>query len=200
MLAYGHVSAVVWKYMNEPQAPFKTLGDHLRYLREQVKESLAIVAGAVEIDEQKLERIEAGKERPDEEILLLLINHFAMQDQEAVQLWELAGYNGDVPEQFQPKDHLHLNGKSIVMLLALDQRVIYTDGAEVDMSPAGVTVTFTQGGQEQTTPVARLGMSYEQAQEVLSALYHGIQTGRLLAQPKALPPEATDCPHPEHEA
>src|SRR5438309_12010771 len=90
-------AGVTMECMNEPQganAPFKTLGTHLKYLREQSNESLAEVSGAVEIAEDALMRIEDGQERPEEDILLLLINHFAMPDQEAVQLWELAGYDG----------------------------------------------------------------------------------------------------------
>jgi transcriptional regulator with XRE-family HTH domain len=58
--------------------PFKTLGTHLKYLRERGAETLAEVSGAVEINEDILERIEQGSERPSEEILMLLISHFNM--------------------------------------------------------------------------------------------------------------------------
>jgi transcriptional regulator with XRE-family HTH domain len=198
VLAGSTSVGVLWKDMKEPKAPFATLGTHLKYLREQLKESQAEVAGAVEIDERHLERIEAGQERPAEDILLLLISHFDMQDQEAVQLWELAGYDGEMPEQIQPKDQ-GTNSKSIVMLLALDLRTMYTDGVMVDSSPAGITLTFTQAGEKgQTMPVAKLGMSFEQAEEVIKNLYSGVQTGKLLNQPKALPPQ-THCPQGEHE-
>lgn len=184
--------------MNEQQTPFATLGTHLKYLREQLKESLAEVSGAVEIDENVLTRIEAGLERPDEEILLLLISHFDMQDQEAVQLWELAGYGGEVPEQIRPGDGTTGN-KPVVMLLALDTRTMYTDGAEVDAGPGGITVNFTQQNSlGEGVPIARLGMSYEQAEEVLQALYQSITKGKYLKQPKALP-EQSDCPHDEHD-
>lgn len=183
--------------MNEPQAPFKTLGSHLKYLREQQKESLAEVSGAVEIDEGQLSRIEAGLERPAEDILLLLISHFEMPDQEAVQLWELAGYDGDVPEQLRPEGVPP--SKSVVMLLALDTRTIYTDGLVIDTTPAGLTMNFTQlSGQHEPQTVARLGMSYEQAAEVLRALYHSLERGRYQGQPKRLPP-ASDCPHGDHQ-
>src|SRR6476620_9549288 len=101
------------------KTPFVTLGKHLKYGREQSKQSLAEVSGAVEIDADALERIEAGTERPHEDILLLLISYFNIQDQEAVQLWELAGYDGDVPDKLRPNDDLQLNGKHAVMLLAL---------------------------------------------------------------------------------
>lgn len=59
------------------------------------------VSGAVEIDEKRLKRIEAGIERPAEDILLLLISHFGVADREAVQLWELADYDSDMPDHGQ---------------------------------------------------------------------------------------------------
>jgi hypothetical protein len=185
--------------MNEKQAPFATLGTHLKYLREQSRESLAEVSGAVEIDEAALGRIEAGLERPDEEILLLLISHFDMQDQEAVQLWELAGYDGEVPEQIRPADTVP-GSKSVVMLLALDTRTMYTDGVEAKAGPGGITLNFTQAnGRGEAAPVARLGMSYEQAEEAMRALYRSIMEGKHLRGPKALPEQITDCPHTDHD-
>ena len=83
------------------RAPFITLGRHLKYVREQLHQSLAEVSGAVEIDEQSLERIEAGRERPSEDILLLLISHYGVENQQAVQLWELAEYDAAAPEQLR---------------------------------------------------------------------------------------------------
>ena len=69
--------------MSESPAPFMSLGNHLKYVREQARQSLAEVSGAVEIDEAYLQRIEAGVERPAEDILLLLISHFGVKDREA---------------------------------------------------------------------------------------------------------------------
>ena len=53
-------------FMNEPQQeqPFKVLGEKLKTIRQKMHESVAEVSGAVEIDEQSLQRIEQGKERP----------------------------------------------------------------------------------------------------------------------------------------
>lgn len=184
--------------MNEPKAPFQTLGTHLKYLREQLKESRAEVAGAVEIEEAQLASIEAGLERPAEEVLLLLISHFEMPDPEAVQLWESAGYEGEVPDQLQPKD-MQNGAKTVVMLLGVDTRTMYTDGVEISAGPAGVNLTFTQAGGDEPQTIGRFGMSYDQAEQVLRALYHSIETGKQLNQPKQLPPHASDCPHHHHD-
>ncbi len=182
-------------YMNEhnaANAPFQTLGSQLKFLREQSKQSLAEVSGAVEIDQGLLERIEAGQVRPAEDILLLLISHFDVLDKEAVRLWEMAGYEGDVPEQIRAD--VTPASKSIVMLLALDVRTIYSDGLDINCNQAGVTLSFNQSaGQGQPTPVARLGMSYQQAENVLATLQQALLHAKYLRGPKALPP-TTDSP------
>ncbi len=74
------------------EMPFKRFGQELRTLRQKLQETPADVSGAVEIDEAMLQRYEEGRERPSEEILNLLISHFAMPDDDAATLWRLAGY------------------------------------------------------------------------------------------------------------
>ena len=169
--------------------PFKTLGTRLKYLREHSAESLAEVSGAVEINEDKLELIEQGVERPSEEILMLLINHFDMQDTDAVQLWELAGY-----DRRHTPDRLNLNtgddsqsGKPMVMMLAIDTRTQYSDGVDIHVNNAGVVMTFTQAsGHNQQQPIAKVGMSLQQAQAVSEVLQQAMLRARY-AHTKALP-------------
>src|SRR5689334_15557382 len=79
----------------EQEVPFQTLGSRLRRLRDHAKETLAEVAGAVEIDTRTLEAFEDGSDRPSEDILELLISHFSIQGLEADKLWKLADY--DIP-------------------------------------------------------------------------------------------------------
>lgn len=177
--------------MSKPEnKPFQPLGGHLKYLREQSHQSLAEVSGAVEIDESALERIEAGLDRPAEDVLLLLISYFGMKDQEAVQLWELAGYNGEIPEQIRPNDDVTFNHKNVVMLLAMDMRTVYTDGLEVSTNPAGVTMNFLQTtAHNKTSPVARLGMSIEQAQQVMQTIEQALLKAKYQNGPRLLPPQ-----------
>ncbi|CAN5188207.1 hypothetical protein BH09PAT3_BH09PAT3_0170 [soil metagenome] len=175
--------------------PYQTLGKHLRYLREQHLESLAEVSGAVEIDETLLERIEAGRERPAEDILLLLITHFNMQDQEAVQLWELAGYDESTSERRKQEDILQeaLSGhKPVVLVLGVDTRTMYTDSIQIDADNAGITLNFGQlNSKKQQQSVAKLGMSYEQAEAVLQSLQHALLHGKHSSNPKLLPPKTS---------
>jgi transcriptional regulator with XRE-family HTH domain len=183
----------VMSEQHAPNAPYKTLGNHLRYLREQSNETLAEVSGAVEIDEQALNRIESGQDRPAEDILLLMITHFSMSDHEAVQLWELAGYTGspEVVRTSEQQPHEELQ-KAIVMFMAVDARTIYTDSADISCNQAGVTMSFAQTtGQNQANIVSRVGMSYEQAAKVSEALQMALLKAQYLRGPKSLPPNVS---------
>lgn len=178
--------------MSESNIPYITLGSHLKYVREQAKQSLAEASQAVEIDEEYLGRIEAGTERPSEDILMLLISHFGVQDREAVQLWELAEYDSDLPEVLRVRvdsDNASGGGRPMVMLLAVDVRTMYSDGLEVSVNPAGVTLNFTQSvNQSQTAPVARVGMSHQQTEQVIHALEQALLRAKYLSNTKLLPP------------
>lgn len=186
------------KCMNEQKSPsggastpFKMLGDHLKYMREQLKESLLEVSGAVEIDADDLQRIEQGSERPSEDILLLLIQHYNMQDQEAVQLWELAGYDSDdSPHKAKMEANAAalMQNKQLVMLLAMDVRTMYSDGVDISINDAGLTMNFTQTtGEGQHQAVGRIGMSYDQAAEVLKTLEQALLRAKYLNHRKSLP-------------
>lgn len=161
--------------------PFAQLGDTLKELRQRRKESVAEVSGAVEIDEQTLVKIEQGHERPTEDILMLLISHFGMHEDEAAGLWQLAGYDRQEHDQTQPTQA----NKTMVMIMAVDPRVVYSDGVQVVANGSGVIMNFAQGtGTPQALVTARVGMSREQAAMVLRAL----QTALNPAAPRQLPP------------
>jgi DNA-binding XRE family transcriptional regulator len=172
---------------DDPQSPpFKTLGEKLKTIRQKLHESVAEVSGAVEIEEQQLSRIEQGRERPTEDILLLLINHFGMQDDDAANLWQLAGYD-------HPHDHDHDHGpdqqnRAMVMIMAVDPRVIYSDGVQVTANNVGVVLNFSQNaGTPQPLTIARIGMSREQAYGLLQTLQRTLEQSK----PRQLPPSST---------
>lgn len=179
--------------MSETNTPYITLGNHLKYVREQSRQSLLEVSGAVEIEEERLKRIEAGIERPTEDILLLLISHFGVADREAVQLWELANYDSDIPDQLRPEPiEQQFAGKNVVMLVGFDTRTIYSDGLDVLWNEAGLTLNFTQAtSPSQRTSVARVGMSYEQAEKVLDTLQRALLHAKYVGGTKFLPPSTS---------
>jgi transcriptional regulator with XRE-family HTH domain len=144
--------------------PFERLGRQLKKMRVNRKESLAEVSGAVEIEADHLSVIEQGKNRPSEDILLLLISHFEIKEEEAEKLWELAGYLPDEPTT----DDKH----QAVVLNAEDLKIVYTDMVHVSVNDFGVIMNFMQGGGPNSQPLAisRVGMSREHAISVLELL------------------------------
>jgi transcriptional regulator with XRE-family HTH domain len=184
--------------MSRAEKPFADLGKHLKNVREQSKRSLAEVSGALEIDEHALHEIEIGQERPDEEVMLLLISYFNVQDQEALHLWELADYDSDLSDHLQfsgPGDEPETNtqAKPIIMMLALDVRTLYSDGIEISQNKAGLTMNFTQAnsqgsGHSAAVSVARVGLSYNQAEEVLRSLERALLQAKYVPNTKLLPP------------
>jgi len=170
--------------MNEQQQerPFKHLGVRLQLLRKKMQESTADVSGAVEIDESVLQQFELGSSRPSEEILMLLISHFGMREDEAASLWQLAGY--------EPHEHDHDHDRdddsrsARVLVMAVDPRIIYSDGAQVTANQQGVVLNFSQGnGTQSLLLTARVGMSREQARALLDMLQQALQH----SEPKQLP-------------
>lgn len=146
--------------------PYKVLGARLRRMREGLSESAAEVAGSVEVDLGVLADFEQGKQRPSEDILLLLISHFSLKEEEATKLWELAGY-----EKMESLDEA-LGAKNTVVVMPADARIAYTDMAHVVSNQHGVVINFLQTNGPATQPliVSRLGMSKEHAKSLIELL------------------------------
>ena len=147
---------------------YRKLGKRLKELRTKAQETLADSSGAVEIDVRELAGFELGHNRPSEEILLLLISHFKAADDEALNLWELAGYSSEKTlvarlDNYEPA--VEAAGSS-------DKRIIFTDVVDVVVNNYGVVMNFMQnnGSGAQPAPVARVGMSREHAKSVLQIL------------------------------
>ena len=113
---------------------------------------------------------------------MLLISHFGMREDEAASLWQLAGY--------EPHEHDHDHDRdddsrsARVLVMAVDPRIIYSDGAQVTANQQGVVLNFSQGnGTQSLLLTARVGMSREQARALLDMLQQALQH----SEPKQLP-------------
>jgi len=169
--------------------PYKTLGARLRGMRESLRESLAEVAGSVEIEINDLSAIEQGTDRPEEDILLLLISHFAIKEDDATKLWELAGYEqSDTGTVGMSADGMGAV-KNSVMVMPVDARIVYTDMAHVIVNEHGVVMNFMQTGGPNNQPlvVSRLGMSHDHAKSVLEILEKTMTQQKTGTTPKSLP-------------
>lgn len=168
MLAIKRSKEVTYNRMSE-QRPYQLLGGKLKQAREHLRESLAEVSGAVEIEAKTLQKIEQGNQRPDEEILLLLISHLQFKDDEATRLWELAGYS-DGATFFE-------DSKTLNVTIPSDTRVFYTDMVHVMVNDHGIVINFLQnsGPGNQAIAVSRVGMSKEHAGSVLKILSQSLE-------------------------
>lgn len=182
--------------MSEPfnqKQPYLRLGKQLKQLREKLHESIAEVSGAVEIDDEVLVRIEKGEYCPSEDVLLLLFNHFDTEEDEAVRLWEMAGYD----KQNMPQDGIAFTGapddmnsqkQPIVMVMQQDTRILYSDAVNVTANGYGVVMNFLQNNGQPDTQmnvISRIGMSREHAESIIKVLQHTLKHSQV--EPKALP-------------
>lgn len=133
------------------------------------------MSGAVEIDETDLSKIESGSERPSEDILLLLISHFAVEDDKAAELWQLAGYDRQEDNHEHDHDQAQAN-RSQTLMVMIDPRVMYSDSIEVVANNKGVVLNFSQSAGQNGQPltISRIGMSHEQAKMVMGILHQAL--------------------------
>lgn len=147
--------------------PYRPLGRQLKQLRTRLNESLAEASGAVEIDIRELASFELGKNKPSEEVLLLLISHFGARDDEAVSMWEMAGYGTEKI----PVARMDNTPSPAYAAPGADERVLFTDVVDIMVNNYGVVMNFMQSGPAGTPrTVARMGMSREHAKSVLDVL------------------------------
>jgi len=188
MLAGRPKELVQYLYMAEinPQSEYRTLGRQLKELRTRANESLAEASGAVEIDVRELASFELGKARPTEDVLLLLISHFSAKDDEAIKLWETAGY---AMEKI-PVSH-GMSREPEALSISTDNRILFTDVVDIVVNNYGVIMNFMQTGPANTSqPVARVGMSREHAKSILQILQATIAQTEPKA-PRSLPSDGT---------
>ena len=172
---------VYWESMSDStRTPYQKLGAKLRSLRDYSKESAAEVSSAVEIDEELLQLIEVGRERPSEDILLLLLSHYGIGEDRADEFWRLAGYE----RQDSDDDDIPLGAGSgpvadakHAMMIMLDPRVMYSDAFEITATKNGIVLGFGQNtlsSNGQPLTISRVGMSREQAKTVMGLLHKAL--------------------------
>lgn len=178
------------------------LGKHLKSLRVRLQETVADVSGAVEIDSELLLSIEDGSTKPSEDILLLLLSHLSVKEEEASKIWQLAGYEKN---DFMPSDGFldaNAGAQPVVMVVPQDTRIQYTDQLNVTVNNYGVVLNFLQknDGQGQNTQpqlISRLGMSREHARSIIAVLQKTLDHSE--QPPKSLPQNSSNPDRPARE-
>lgn len=163
------------------ESPYSSFGTHLKAIREAAQESLDEVCGAVEIDPATLSSVESGSTQPSEDLVLLLINHFELADDEAEKMWDLAGYKETSKQAsvMAPEQHV----QQTAYITPADARIVYTDLVHVNANKFGVVINFMQNlGPNQPMAVSRVGMSHEHAEAMLEVLQKTVQLHREAAK------------------
>lgn len=161
---------------NQNSEPYAALGARLRFLREQWQQSVAEVSGTLEIEENILSSIEAGKTLPSIEMLDMLISHFLLTDDQAQDLRDLADDQQDGAGDALASGIDDMLMKQVVMYLPLDNKIVYTDSMHATVNDNGVVLQFMQAMPNgQQAPIARVGMSQEHAQKVIDVLQNTLR-------------------------
>ena len=107
-----------------------------------------------------------------------------MQDDDADKLWRLAGYEKPTTEDdITQNDDLAGRGPGL-LVMAFDPRVIYSDSLHVNATPSGVVLSFGQSSiPQQHLTTARVGMSREQARNVIRILQGALDRSELRQSP-----------------
>lgn len=179
--------------MQRGRKPYIKLGERLHEIRRGLKESLGEVSGAVELDKDIIDSYEKGETRPSEDVLNLLISHFDIKDEDADELWELAGYveSSEQPHGM-PSD---LTQVPTVVVVPMDTKIVYTDKVNVTANDHGLVMNFVQDSPTgQSVPVSRVGMSIEHAKKVIEVMAKTINQAESHGKPKQLPDKSKDSP------
>jgi transcriptional regulator with XRE-family HTH domain len=152
--------------------PYYLLGYKIRNIREKNNQTIEQVAGAVEVDKELLIKYENGLKVPEEDILLLLISHFDLKNDEAKKVWQLAGYESDV-DNFSPESldsHVQL---PTIVIVPFDNKILYSDLVQVSSNNYGLVLNFMQASltkNAQPQFVSRVGISKEHAADIVKML------------------------------
>jgi len=149
---------------------FYKLGQVIRSYRLAADKSIEDLSGAVEVDPKFIANLEKGDAKPPEDILALIINHLDIEENEADELWQLAGYQLD--NQVEGKNMNKDDNQTVNINLPEDLPILYTDMVNVVSNKYGIVFNFVQGvgPNGQPTVVSRVGMSHDHAKSVLEVL------------------------------
>ncbi len=162
--------------------PFKNFGHKLKTIREQKHETVAEVSGAVEIDENELIKIERGELLPSEDILMLLISHFGITESDGRKLFELAtNFRQQVESSFDEQLI-----KQMLMVIPVDNRILYSDSTNINVNGSGVVINFQQANGKTPMQIARIGMSKDHAKKFINVLHEAIEKSETAKKPKLL--------------
>ncbi|GEM_PF-1536552 len=172
--------------------PYQNIGNYLKRIRERLSESVGEVSASVEIDITMLNNIESGHMLPSEEILILLMSHFDLDEPEAQRLLKLAGYGSDSTSNEPQIDDAK---QQLFALVPFDSRIQYAEHTEISANENGITISFMQQNMNgQNVPAARIGLSKTHAKKLIHLLEQALSP--VNQKPRLLNPPSNIKSHP----
>lgn len=177
--------------MGRTEQPHKALGEKIKHIRQQWKQSIDEVSTTLEIDQKQLKQIESGNVLPNDHTLDMIINHFLLSEEQAMELRAMAMLQGDgLGASIAHSGLEDMLMKQVVMYLPVDNRIVYTDSMNATVNKHGMTLQFMQSQNGKNTPISQVGMSREHAERMLKVIqttlekYDKSQETKLLSPPK----------------
>jgi transcriptional regulator with XRE-family HTH domain len=167
--------------------PYYLLGDRLRDIREENKQTIDQVSGSVEVDSEQLVKFETGQELPDEDILHLLISHFNLKNDQAKKVWQLAGYDNFIDNLYHETPENSIQVPTIV-IIPFENKIIYSDLVQMTANNHGLILNFMQSSthkNNQPQLVSRIGISKEHAVDIIKMLSEALKTNLLESDKKS---------------
>lgn len=157
---------------------YKKFGQILRAYRLRRNLNITSVGEAISINRTYLSKLENGHERPSIDVLNRLVHHYSLSENEASDLFLLAGYKSGVVilnrrEVINNMDKLNKPEQGGVQInLNSNLSVLYSDSVFVTSNPYGVLLDFAvnMGPTNQQNVVSRIGMSKEHAKALAETI------------------------------
>jgi transcriptional regulator with XRE-family HTH domain len=142
------------------------------------------LAGKLSVSRSYLARLENGYDKPSQEFLRKLSKNLSLSDEQAKQIWDLAGYTssgfiidrenrkGVVEEVNNGEVETGKEMKKEIQVSMKDVPVLYSDSAFVTANQFGIVFDFAQsiGSTNNQNVVARIGMSIDHARALSEVL------------------------------
>ncbi len=155
----------------------KDFGQKLKTYRQQAGMQLEDMAAAIESDPTTVAKMESGEQEVDEEVLTLLTSLFKLDEEQSLELWQMA-LSEDQIIKLEGSENMQDDNKEqeIKVNLPADVKVLYTDMIQIQTSPYGITLHFMQSAPGNNAQVvSRVGMSREHAQSLVDMLAKNIE-------------------------
>lgn len=149
---------------------YKELGTKLREYRKKLDIGIKGVSRSLEINYSYLSKLETGTERPSRDLLNKIIFNYGLQKEQAIELFNLAGYRGGVIAVTNEAEKKQKETPQVE--IPVGSQTLYSDVVNITVTPHGFVLNFAQqlGPTNQYVIVSRIGMSKEHVESLIKVL------------------------------